>query len=79
MRLPLIFMFGFVAAIGFVFAGAYMVRNPERVHRVVTFGQAPDPTVLRHFRTIGWFYIVGGVVTAPMFFGATLLILLHTR
>jgi hypothetical protein len=79
MRLPLIFMFGFVAALGFVFAGAYLVRKPERVHRVVSFGQAPDQTALGRFRIIGWSYIVGGAVGALMFLGATLLILLHTQ
>lgn len=79
MRLPLIFLFGLACGIGGALVGAYLVRNPEKVHRLVASGQAPDAVVLRRFRAIGWFYILGGTITALMFLAVTLMVLLHFR
>jgi hypothetical protein len=79
MRLPLIFALAFVVAIGFVFAGRYFVRNPEKVYKAVSFGHAAEPGRLGALRVIGWSYIVGGAIAALLFGAATILILIHSH
>lgn len=79
MRLPLIFMFAFVCAVGFVFAGVYFVRNPEKVFRAFSFGQEPTRFGVGFFRAVGWFYICGGAIGAVMFGAGTVIFLMHGR
>jgi hypothetical protein len=79
MRLPLMFMLAFVCAVGFVIAGVYFVRNPEKVFWVVSFGQAPRGAGLALLRAIGWFYICGGAIGAVMFLAGTVLALIRSH
>jgi hypothetical protein len=79
MRLPLTFVLAFLCAVGFVIAGVYFVRDPEKVYRVVSFGQAPNRAGVTLVRAIGWFYICGGAIGAVMFLAGTVLALIHSR
>ena len=72
MPLPLIFLFAFVCAVGFVFAGVYFVRNPEKVFRAFSFGQEPTGFGVGFLRAVGWFYICGGAIGAVMFLAGTI-------
>lgn len=72
MPTPIHFMLAFASAIGLVFAGRFIVRNPEKLHRIFTFGQAPTRFGVGFFRVLGWFYIWFGAIAALMFVTGTL-------
>lgn len=79
MRLPLIFLFAFVCAVGFVIAGVYLVRNPEKVFRAFSFGQEPTAFGVGFFRAMGCFYICGGAIGAVMFLAGTIASLIRSH
>lgn len=79
MRLPLTFMLAFVCAVGFVIAGVYFVRNPDRVFRAFSFGQESTGFGVGFFRAVGWFYICGGAIGAVMFLAGTIASLIRSH
>jgi hypothetical protein len=65
------FALAFVLALGLLTAGIYFVRNPQKVYRTFSFGQAKNRFGERFFWIVGWFYIGGGVLGVLMLAVAT--------
>ena len=72
MQLAFAHLLMLVCGIGTGWYGWFMAHNPERVHRLFTFGAAPE-FGKRFFvswnRAVGWcFTVFGGVVVADALF-----------
>lgn len=73
MQSPSYFLLAFALAIGLLIAGIYFVRNPEKMFRKLSFGQAQTRFGVGFFRVMGWFYICGGVLGVVMMIVAVVL------
>ncbi len=79
MQTPLNYIVAFALAVALLIAGVVFVRNPEKVHRICSFGQSSNEFGVKFFRMVGWFYIGGGAIGVLMMVVAVLFNFFHSR
>lgn len=76
---PLTFLIAFLFANALLVLGAFFVRNPGKMYRWFSFGQAPTEFGVRFFRFVGWFYVGGAVLGVLMLAVAAFLNFFHSH
>jgi hypothetical protein len=73
MQSPNAYLLAFALAIGLLITGAVFVRNPGKMYRIFSFGQAESQLGVKFIRVVGWFYICGGAIGVLMLIAAVAL------
>jgi hypothetical protein len=79
MPTPMGFALAFVLVLGLLAAGIFLVRNPQKIYRMVSFGQPENRFGEKFFRLVGWFYIGGAILGVLMLAVAATLNWFHSH
>lgn len=72
-------LLAFAGVLVLILAGRYFVRYPEKMYRIFSFGQKPNPYAVKFFRIVGWAYICGGSVAGLLLLVSSVLLWIRSH